>query len=111
MTLFDIGAHTAGLFAYVSIGILLVVVARLSQLLGRVTRAKPYYLANYLAAILIWAGAGARFYFITRGQAYLDASESKLVYILLCDGLPALGTLIGLLATWYYWSWLLAERD
>ena len=111
MTLLDIAAHTTGLFGYIAIGVLFVVIAQLSERLGRVTRAKSYYLANYLAAALLWAGATARFYFITRGQAFLDASESKVMYILLCDGLPALGTLIGLLATWYYWSWLLAERD
>ncbi|MEL6308191.1 MAG: hypothetical protein AAFV98_10510 [Chloroflexota bacterium] len=111
MTILDVIAHTAGLFGYVAIGILLVIIAQLSQRLGRVTRAKPYFVGNYLAALLIWGGASARFYFITRGQANLDASESKVVYILLCDGLPALGMLIGLLVTWYYWSWLLAERD
>lgn len=111
MNLLTIGAHAAGLLAFITIGILLVVLAQLSRRLGRVTKARSYYIANYLAAALVWAGALARLYFITRGQAYLDALESKMVYILLCDGLPMLGILIGVIVTWYYWSWLLAERD
>lgn len=104
-------AHATGLLGFVAIGVALIVLGRLSQRLGDVTHARPYYIGNYVATSLVWAGALSRFYFITRGQSILDASDGNLVYILLIDGLPALGITVGLMVTWYYWSWLLAERD
>lgn len=103
--------HMIGLLGFVAIGIALIVVAHLSRRLGKVTLARPYYYLNYLAACLIWVGVAVRFFFITRGQAYLEALNSNLGYILLSDGLPALGITLGLIVTWYYWSWLVAERD
>lgn len=105
------GAHIAGLLGYLAMAIALIVLGRLSHKLGLVTHAKPYYLGHYFSAALICAGMLARFYFITRGQDYLQAANQNLVYTLLSDGLPALGITIGLIVTWHYWSWLLAERD
>ena len=105
------GADIAGLLGHVAIGIALIVLGRLSQRLGKVTHARSYFLGNYIAAGLIWLGTASRFYFITRGQSNLAASDDNLVYILLIDGLPAVGITLGLMVTWYYWSWLLAERD
>lgn len=105
------GADIAGLLGQVAIGVALIVLGRLSQRLGKVTHARPYFLGNYIAALLIWLGTLSRFDFITRGQSYLAASDDNLVYILLIDGLPAIGVTLGLMVTWYYWSWLLAERD
>lgn len=107
----NIAVHAVGLVGYFAIGIALIIIGRLSQRLGKVTQARPYFIGNYVSAGLIWAGALVRFYFITRGQADLPAQDDNLVYILLSDGLPALGITLGLLVTWYYWSWLLAERD
>lgn len=106
-----IALHLVGVIGYLSIGVALLVIAGLSRRLGHVTHARPYFIGNYLAAVLIWLGALARFYFITGGQGNPAASDGNLVYILLIDGLPALGVTIGLIVTWYYWSWLLAERD
>lgn len=105
------GAHIAGLLGYFAMAIALIVLGRLSQRLGEVTHARPYYRGHYLTAILICAGMLARLYFITRGQGSIQAANQNLVYTLLCDGLPALGITIGLIVTWHYWSWLLAERD
>jgi len=107
----DFSVHVVGLIGFMAIGVAMVVLGRLSQRLGKVTHARPYFVGNYLAAGLIWMGAIARFYFITGGQGNSEASNGNLVYILLIDGLPALGVTIGLMVTWYYWSWLLAERD
>lgn len=104
-------AHIAGLLGYLAIGFTLIVLARLSKKLGEVTHARPFYRGNYLAAVLVWAGVLARFYFITGDQSNFTASDDNLLYILLIDGLPALGVTLGLMVTWYYWSWLLAERD
>lgn len=103
--------HIAGLIGQVMIGLALWVLARLSRRLGNVTRAKAYFRGLYVAAGLVWSGVVAHLYFITRSQATKEALESNMVYTLLSDGLPALGTTLGLLVTWYYWSWLLAERD
>jgi chromate transport protein ChrA len=105
------GAHIAGLLGYVAMAVALFVLARLSRRLGEVTHAKDYYRGYYIAIALIIIGMIVRFYFITRGQASLQAANQKLVYTLLSDGLPALGITIGLIITWHYWSWLLAERD
>ncbi|MGJ3237676.1 MAG: hypothetical protein ACFE0Q_03120 [Anaerolineae bacterium] len=102
---------TLGLIGFLAIAVALIVLARLSQRLGRVTQARPYYLLNYLAALFIGGGSLTRFYFITRGQSNLTATDDNLVYILFIDGLPAIGVTVGLMVTWYYWSWLLAERD
>lgn len=104
-------AHAFGLLGFFAIGVALIVLARLSQTLGKVTQARPYFVGNYIAAGLIWGGGLVRFYFITRAQSNLPAPDDNLVYILLSDGLPALGMTLGLVVTWYYWSWLLAERD
>lgn len=106
-----LGAHIAGLLGFFSIGFALIILGRLSQKLGRESLARPYYVGNYIAALLVWSGMFARFYFLTRGLPYLTAADGDLVYILLNDGLPTLGITLGLLVTWYYWSWLLAERD
>lgn len=106
-----IGAHLVGLVGYVAMGVALIVLAQLSKRLGDVTHARPYYRAYYLAVALIWGGMVIRLLFITRGQSFLDASNIKLGYTLVSDGLPAVGITIGLIVTWHYWSWLLAERD
>lgn len=105
------GAHIAGLLGYLAMALALIVLGRLSQRLGEVTHAKPFYLGHYLAATLVICSIMARFYFITRGQSSAQAANQNLVYTLLNDGLVALGITIGLIVTWHYWSWLLAERD
>ena len=105
------GAHIAGLLGYVAMAVALFVLAQLSHRLGQVTHARNYYRGYYLAILLIGVGIAVRFYFITRGEASLEAANQKLVYTLLSDGLPAVGITIGLIVTWHYWSWLLAERD
>jgi hypothetical protein len=103
--------HIAGLIAYFAMGVALIVLAQLSKRLGSVTHARPHYRAYYIAVALIWVGILVRLIFITRGQAFLQASNIKLVYTLISDGLPAIGITIALIVTWHYWSWLLAERD
>jgi hypothetical protein len=103
--------HGVGLVGLLSIGVALVVLARLSQRLGDVTHVRPYYLLLYVAAALVWGGAIVRLYFLMVSDTSLDVPNQRLLYTLLSDGLPAAGLTLGLLVTWFYWSWLLAERD
>ena len=103
--------HIIGLLSYFAIGCAMVVLARLSQRLGSVTHARPYYIGLYVAAVMIWAAMLVRLLFITSPDISLGAANQNLVYTLLSDGLPALSVTLALVITWYYWSWLLAERD
>jgi hypothetical protein len=104
-------SHIPGLLGYFSVIVALIVLARLSQRLGHVTHARPYFIGHYVAAGLISLGLLIRLYFITQGTESLRASSPTVLYTLITDGLPAVGVTLGLVVTWYYWSWLLAERD
>ncbi len=103
--------HIFGLLGLFSMGVALVVLGRLSERLGSVTHARKSHRWQYFAACLIWAGMLTRLYFITQGQEALLAPNQNVLYTLVSDGLPAVGVTIGLIVTWHYWSWLLAERD
>ena len=100
-----------GLFGYFSISIAMVVLARLSQRLGSVMHVRAYYLGLYMSAVLIWLGIISRIVFLTSSLATFQNLNQNTIYVLLCDGLPALAITIALIVVWYYWSWLLAERD
>lgn len=101
----------AGLLGPIGIGALLWLLGRLSQRLGRVTRSRPYFIGLYVAAMLVWLGTLARLVFLTGGLASLAESQQNRLVTLLGQGLPALGLTLGVVVIWYYWSWLLAERD
>lgn len=104
-------SHVLGLFGYGAIAVAMIVLGRLSQRLGSVTHARPYYLGLYVAAGLVMISIVVRLLFITRPDISLGAEEQNLVYTLLNVGLPAIAVTLALVVTWYYWSWLLAERD
>jgi hypothetical protein len=104
-------SHIPGLLGYFAVIVALIVLARLSQRLGHVTHARPYFIGHYVAAGLISLSLLIRLYFITQGTESLRASSPTVLYTLITDGLPAVGVTLGLVVTWYYWSWLLAERD
>jgi len=106
-----IAGHIIGLLGQFAIGVALIVLARLSKRLGKVTHARRYYIGNYIAAFLIVLGGVLRLYFITQGVDALRAPNQNMLYTLFSDGLSAIGITLGLIVTWYYWSWLLAERD
>lgn len=100
-----------GLVGHCGIAVALLVLARLSWRLGLVTHARPRYRWLYVAALLVLVGAAVRLIYLTKSDISHDNLKQNLVYILICDGFPALGVTLALLVTWYYWSWLLAERD
>jgi hypothetical protein len=70
------------------------------------TKGAPVYRWFYVAAFLLLMSAGARLV----GASQQIAIQSSWLWVLLYDGLPALGVLIGLAAAWRIWAWLLAER-
>lgn len=94
-----------------ALGVSMVLLARLSSRLGRVLLARPYYVGLLVGAVCLWIGAGARLFFLTPLVASLPVLYENSVYVLLAYGFPSLGVTLGLLTTWYYWSWLLAERN
>lgn len=100
-----------GLTGLLAIAVALVVFARLSQRLGSVTHVRPYFVGLYIAASLILIGVVSRLIYLINALSISVAPPQDWLYIVLCDGLPALGITIALPIIWFYWSWLLAERD
>lgn len=98
-------------FGLIAIGIFLLVLARLCRRLGEMTHARPRYVWLYLAALWVWLGAIIKLFFIHYGLAEMSNLQHNTLYVVLGHGLPALGLTIALMVAWYYWSWLLAERD
>lgn len=104
-----------------SISLMLLVMGILSQRLGRAIHARPYYLVFYLAAALVAVAVIVRL--LNLGTAIptppiSNPSESPefaapmaVGWVVLYNGLLALGITLGLVVSWHYWSWLLAERD
>jgi len=87
---------------------MLVMLALLSWRLGRVTRATTYYRVFFVAMTLVLMGAVARFWVFINPH---DAQYDSIAWILVYNGMPAVGLTLGVIVAWHYWSWLLAERD
>ncbi|MGB1287272.1 MAG: hypothetical protein ACPG7F_12105 [Aggregatilineales bacterium] len=101
---------TFSLMGMLVISIVLMLLARLSQKLGKVTHARPYFIGLYIAAFLFAIGTVLRFFFVN-GQLDAGSPDQQAIMVILINGLPALAITIALLVMWFYWSWLLAERD
>lgn len=98
-----------GLLGPVSVCLMLVLLGLLSRRFGRVTGAAPWHLGFYIAALLIAISITVR-----AANLQVDAAqhvERSWEWLLLYDGLPAIGVTLGLAVAWRYWSWLLAERN
>lgn len=100
-----------GLLGQVSIGITMIILARLSQKLGHVTHARQHHIWLYVAAVLTWLGVIVQIVLLVQGIDGRLQLQQDVVWVLLIRGLPALGVTIALVVVWHYWSWLLAERD
>lgn len=99
-----------GTFGWVAVGVAFFFVARLSHRLGTVTHARPYYRLLDIAGGFVCAGALGNLLI----EVQLLAQNAQLTdntLSLLCEAAIALGVSLGLGVAWYYWSWLLAERD
>lgn len=104
----------AGWFALVgffAVGITLILLARLSRRLGHVTQVRSYHRGFYVAAALVWVGFIARLVNLLTGVAGNTNLNQNILWIMLYNGIPAVGLTLGVVVAWYYWSWLLAERD
>lgn len=100
-----------GLLGLVSIAIALIVLGLLSKRLGETTRAPRRYLHFYVAAALLLISAATQTANLLLNLMNVDELSGSFLWVLLYNGLPALGITLGLMAAWHYWSWLLAERD
>lgn len=94
-----------------SVGIIMIVLARLSQRLGHVTHARAHYVWLYFAAILVWIGSAGQILMLGHGMDGGLELQQELQWVLLVKGLPAVGVTIAIIIAWHYWSWLLAERN
>ena len=101
-------AALLSLLGPISIMVALIVVGLLSRQLGEQTKAKPFYLGFFAAAILVLISIAAQFLDLI---FHFPRSDTFLLWIFVDDGLPAIAVTVGVIFAWRYWSWLLAERD
>ena len=100
-----------GLLGPISIGTMFVVMGLLSRRLGRVTRARPYYIGFFIAALLVGLSALARLVNLGLGAQATARLHVHDLLVLIYTGLMALGVTIAAFVAWRYWSWLLSERS
>ncbi|MBC7223219.1 MAG: hypothetical protein H5T59_02920 [Anaerolineae bacterium] len=91
----------------------LIILARLSEKLGAVTKMRPYYRGFYLSVALLCLSLASRLVRISAVLTEAGQSVSLLEqegFYLLTHHLPmALGMLIAILVAGRYWGWLLKE--
>jgi len=97
-----------GLLGPISIMGTLIVVGLLSRRLGEQTKAKPFYLGFFAAAILVLISITAQFLDLI---LHFPHTNTAVLWIVMDDGFPAIAVTVGVIFAWRYWSWLLAERD
>ena len=108
--MFDLIGFLA-MLGWASVCVFLVVMGRLSQRLGQVTKAKPHHIGFYVASGFVAVSILIRAAHLTTTLAEIRDLQDNTLWVLLYNGTPAIGVTIGLLSAWRYWSWLLAERD
>lgn len=101
-----------GLLSSVGLMAALIVMGRLSGRLGAASGVERHHRLFYLAGALVALRlASICALQIWMPAAWLLAADHDVAWVLISDGLPALGITLGVLAAWRYWSWLLAERS
>jgi len=110
----DIIGAILGSIGLASLVYALLILAPFGRKLGAVTKMSPYYRGYYVAASLVSVALVIR---IVRASVFWAPRDSipsllnsSLFYLFLYHLPLALGLCLGLLITWYYWSWLLKER-
>lgn len=88
----------------------LIVMGLLSRRIGKVTRERAYYIGFFIAAGLVAVGVAARIANLTSELATISILHQNTLWVILYNGVPAVGITLGVIVAWRYWSWLLAER-
>lgn len=101
-----------GLLSDIGLIAVLIVLGRLSGRLGAASGVEAHHRLFYLGSVLIALGLGI----VSALQGlvpadWLASTRQEVAWVLIIDGLPALGITLGVLAAWRYWSWVLAERS
>lgn len=97
-----------GLLGPFSIAVTLLIMGLLSKRLGDQGKARPYYLGFFAGATLLGISTGAQ---VLDLLIRFPHAEFDLLWVILAEGFPALAVTLGVISSWRYWSWLLAERD
>ena len=92
-----------------------VILAGFGRKLGAVTKMRPFYKGYYVAIGLVVLALLTHFLrtsvFWAPPEATPVALSSPVFYLFLYYLPLALGLSLALAITWYYWSWLLKERQ
>lgn len=90
------------------------ILARLSERFGSVIKMRPRYRYYHLALVFLFVGWIAQLAIAMADLAPANVQHwlNSPWFSLLAYFLPsAIGVTIGLVITWSYWSWLVAERN
>jgi Co/Zn/Cd efflux system component len=98
-------------FVLIVLCISMLLFGNLSHRIGIMTQVPPYYRWFYISALLFAITAVFRLFFITGYLENFDNNIQNSLYTLIGDGIPSIAITIALVVAWYYWSWLLGERD
>jgi hypothetical protein len=94
--------------------VLFYILAKLSERFGSVIKMRPQYRYYYLALVFLLIGWIAQLLVMAADlmPATLQNWLHSFWFVLLAYYLPVtIGVTIGLIITWRYWSWLVAERN
>ena len=103
-----------GAVGTLSILIIFYILAKLSERFGSVIKMRPQYRYYYLALIFLFIGWIAQLLVLASDltPANVQSWLNSAWFLLLAYYLPlTIGVSIGLVITWRYWSWLVAERN
>ena len=93
----------------------LAILAGFSRKLGAVTKMRPLYRGYYVAIGFVGLALITHFLrtsvFWAPAQAIPVVLRSQTFYLFMYYLPLAIGTSLALAITWYYWSWLLKERQ
>ncbi len=98
----------------ISLIVLFIILARLSEKLGAVTKMAPYYRWFWVGLGFMVVALLAQFLRIGLLLAKQDSDfwlDTPAFYLFTYHLPMAIGITISLIVTWRYWSWLLTERD
>jgi hypothetical protein len=103
-----------GALGTLSILLVLYILAKLSERFGSVIKMRPQYRYYYLALIFLFIGWLAQLLVLAAGltPANIQNWLNSPWFLLMAYYVPlTIGVTIGLVITWRYWSWLVAEHN